>query len=297
MAGNSFWFGGRLVTVAGVLTAGLVACGGGDDDARDGSGGGSSEADPQAGTTAIVAIVNPVVNTPHSTGVPAELGDDRSGIEVRADPGGDDVTSSDGLAVVDVPAGSVALAVGAARALAHTVMVDGDLYDAAIAYDGADAVFFDNTPIRYPVGDASEAHFYDAEDALDDINTRLEEDDVVVVLRPGTYVGSLSITGTGVLLFGEGWSDRSVIIDGSIVASGGQVRLRGLTITGDLTANGNGFGIGFSVVLGNTEVRGNGGAFLRNIFCGDAAVPSSNATLLDNHGVPPLLTLPSGICD
>ncbi len=73
--------------------------------------------------------------------------------------------------------------------------------------------------------------------------------------------------------------------------------LRGLTITGDLTANGNNFGISFSVVLGGTDIKGNAGAFVRNVFCGSATVPSSNATLLDNFGIEPSMDLPVGICE
>jgi len=46
-----------------------------------------------------------------------------------------------------------------------------------------------------------------------------------------------------------------------------------------------------SVVHGTTDIKGNGGAFLRNVFCRSAKVPSSNAALLDNYGVAPLETL------
>ena len=74
---------------------------------------------------------------------------------------------------------------------------------------------------------------------------------------------------------------------GVVTASGEKARLRGVTIAGNLSANGNDFGISFSVVKGNTDIRGNAGAFLRNVFCGTATVPSSNAKLLDNYGIEP----------
>ncbi len=293
----------RTALLVGLLLAvGVVACG---DDGSGGNGGsgasgggtGSGAADLPAGATAIVAIVNPVVNDPHNTGVPAELGSDRGGIDVDADPGEADVTSDDGLAVVDVPTGGIDLFVGAAPALAHTVLAEGDIYDAAIGYDGSGAAFFDHTPIRYAVGQGSGAIFYDPDDDFGEIDARLTEDNVIVVLRPGTYTGSLDIRGKNVLLFGEGWSERAVIIDGSVVINGGDVRLRGLTITGNLTSNGNGFGISFSVVEGDTDIKGNGGAFLRNVFCAGASVPSSSATLLDNYGVEPTVSPPPIICD
>lgn len=125
----------------------------------------------------------------------------------------------------------------------------------------------------------------------------VSEDDVVVVLGPGLYKGNLTIDGSRTILFGQGFEKREVTLDGSITVNGGDVRIRGATITGDLTAKGNNFGISFSVVRGTTNIMGNAGAFVRNVFCGSAVVPSSNATLLDDYGVPPLTALPVGTCD
>jgi hypothetical protein len=48
-------------------------------------------------------------------------------------------------------------------------------------------------------------------------------------------------------------------------------------------------------VRGATNITGNGAAFLRNTFCGAVAVPSSNASLLDNDGLDPL-PKPDGLC-
>ncbi len=291
---------GAIWLLVTALVTFVPACGDdGDSEEPQGTAGAADGGDVAAGSTAIVAILNPVVNDPHTAEVPDELGTDRDGIDVDAEPGEAATTGNEGLAVVDVPVGAIDLHIGGAPdepVLGHTVVAEGDVYDAAIAYDGTGAAFFPNTPIRYAVGEKSGAFFYDPEDDFSTINARLEEDDVVVVLRPGTYIGSLDIRGQGVLLFGEGWSDRAVVLDGDVVVNGGNVRLRGVTITGDLTSNGNGFGISFSLVKGVTDIKGNAGAFLRNIFCGHATVPSSNATLLDNYGIPPLTTLPEGAC-
>jgi hypothetical protein len=278
----------------------LTAACGGDDETSGGGGtaggGTSSNEDPDvvAGDTVVVAILNPTVNDAHNTGVPDSLGDERDGVTVTATPGTSDVTA-DGIAVVDVDPGAIDLDVGGA-ALSLDVEDSGDVYDAPIALDGNDAAYFDQTPIRYPVGQESGALFFDPDADFGEIQNRLNEDDTVVVLRPGTYKGTLAIDGEGILLFGEGWTDRAVIIDGSVSANGGNVRLRGLTITGDLAAKGNNFGISFSVVEGATSITGNAGAYARNVFCGDATVPSSNATLLDNFGIAPATELPDGIC-
>lgn len=291
---RDFAFGPRTVLLAlGALAC--VACGGDDEPAGPGGPGPDSSPDVGAGATAIVAILNPTANEGHNTGVPGSLGGDREGVLVDAEPGESDL-SEDGIAVVGVPAGPVDLAVGDAT-ISLTVQADGDVYDAPIAFSGSGASFFDATPIRYPVGQASGAFFFDVDASFSDITAKLSEDDVVVVLGPGVYRGDLVITGKGVLLFGEGFLERSVVIDGSVTANGEEVRLRGVTVTGDLAAKGNNFGISFSVVEGKTEITGNGGAFVRNVFCGETKVPSSNATLLDNYGVAPLGALPLGVCD
>ncbi|AUX23990.1 uncharacterized protein SOCEGT47_045210 [Sorangium cellulosum] len=269
--------------------AGAVGCGGDDTT------GTPEDVDVSAGATAVVAIINPVVNEPHGTGVPAELGDARDGIVVAATPGGRDITAG-GIAVVGAPAGGIELDVSGAT-LSHTIQAEGDVVDAPIAFSGSAAAFFDNTPIRYAVSEASGAIFLDPSVPMADLEARLAEDGRVVVLRPGRYVGSITITGRGTLLYGEGFLERAVIIDGGITVQGEAVRLRGLTITGDLASRGNDFGISFSVVRGNVSITGNAGAFVRNVFCGETVVPSSNATLLDNHGVAPLNDLPPVVCD
>ncbi|WP_438026541.1 hypothetical protein [Sorangium sp. So ce233] len=280
----------RALSVLVLACAGAAGCG----DDTPGSGD-PTDVDVAAGATAVVAIVNPVVNEPHNTGVPAELGDARDGIVVTATPGGSDTTVG-GIAVVGARAGRVELDV-AGVILAHTIEAERDVVDAPIAFSGSAAAFFDNTPIRYAVSEASGAVFVDPSLSMAAIERHLAADAQVVVLRPGTYVGDLTITGKGTLLYGEGFLERAVIIDGSVTAQGEAVRLRGVTITGDLAARGNDFGISFSLVRGAVDITGNGGAFVRNVFCGETVVPSSNATLLDNHGVEPLLALPAGACD
>jgi hypothetical protein len=283
--------------LAMTLLVGAAGCNSGPPDAGDAGDAGDEgdSADVPAGSTVLVAILNPVVNSPHTTGVPGEQGTVRDGIDVDPEPGGADV-SVDGLAVVEVPVGSIDVRVGPA-ALGLDVDIAGDVYDAPIAFDGDRAAYFANTPIRYPVGEGGGAIFFDPDIALSEINATLTEDNVIVVLRPGIYAGDLVIKGRDVLVFGEGWSEFAVVIDGSVSVEGNGDRVRGVTITGDLASKGNGFGISFSRVLGTTSITSNGGAFVRNVFCGPAVVPSTDATLLDNYGIAPIETPLPGTCD
>ena len=282
-----------LLSLGACLTMALAATGCGGDDNDNGNGPGT--VDNILGETAFVAIINPVVNTGHTTGVPNVTGDERNGIPVDANPGDADV-SENGIAVVETGTGAVEVLVGNAK-LGHQVTLAGDVYDAPIAFDGGSAAFFPNTPVRYPVGQDSGAVFFGPADALGDIQAKLGLDNTVVVLRGGMYTGDLVIDGTGTMLYGLDFLNNAVVINGSVTVNGAQARLRGVTITGDLTAKGNDFGISFSTVKGNTSIPGNAGAFVRNVFCGTTVVPTSNATLLDNFGLEPITMVPAGACD
>lgn len=253
------------------------------------------KADLPSGSTAIVAVVNPVVNTGHFSVLPKTLGSEKNKITLDAQPGGEDKTGSDGLALVPVEVGALDLGVGGAS-LSLTVQAKGDVYDAPIALNASSAAFFVNTPIRYPVGDAAGPALFAAGSSMADIEAEAAKDFNIIVLQKGTYTGNLNIAGKGVIIYGEGFKDRNVMLDGSITATGEGIRLRGLNITGDLSAGGNDFGISFSKVLGNVSITGDMGAFLRNIFCGTVSMPSNPITLLDNYGIEPIKTPPSGAC-
>jgi hypothetical protein len=245
-------------------------------------------------------VLNPVVNAGHATGTPGIVGDIHDGVRVHADPGGEDTTDVTGLAVVGAERGPTVVTLGeqddAPTELTLTVVAEGDVYDAAVGYDGTVADYFELTPIRHAVGEPSGAIYIEPDTAIGEIESTLESDDVVVVLRPGVYAGDLTIRGRGALLFGEGFSGDAVVIDGSVTALGEEVRLRGLTITGGVTSAGNSFGMSFSRVFGDASITGNGGAFLRNVFCAAVDVPSSNAALLDNYGVAPIEAVPPERC-
>ena len=271
-----------------MASTGLLSCGGDEDDDRDDNDG-IEQGDIPLGETAIVTVVNPVPNDGNTAPVPVERTEERAGVLVNAEPGSEDTTDETGLAVVhELDAGMLDLVFGGAGgpALPFTVASDGDVYDLAVAYNGQAVVAIENFPIRYAVG-TDAARFAETATAAD-VGNALATDGTIVVLERGLYTGDLHITGDNILFFGEGFTERQVIIDGSVQVSGTGVRIRGFTITGNIIVEGNGFGMAFTTVQGTTDIRGNAVAFLRNAFCGDVMVPSSNASLFDNEGMAPL---------
>jgi hypothetical protein len=256
---------------------------------------GSSGPDPDLpfGDTAIVVVVNPPENAGNTAAPPAFAGTAFADVRVEADPGGSTRTDATGLAVLaDVDVGPTDVVFDRGPHVTIDILGAGDVYDAAVAYDGGDqAGFYPGFPIRYGVGGDIIVIGTDA-DATDALAT----DGTVVFFEDGLHVGDLLIQGENVILFGEGFSERSVVVDGSVEVRGGNVRIRGVTITGDLTVLGNNFGMSFSVVEGTTQLQGQAIAFLRNVFCGGANVPSSNAALFDNEGLAPIPAPGPPIC-
>jgi hypothetical protein len=113
-------------------------------------------------------------------------------------------------------------------------------------------------------------------------------DDAVVLLKEGRYPGKLELRSSRVLLFGA-WSDDDgplSVIEGDVTVQGASNRIRGITITGRLTSSANGFSAAFNDVGSATITTGNGVSLLRNRFTGTANVPSTNAVLVDNGGIP-----------
>lgn len=258
-----------------------------------GACGDESDIDNPFGATAIVAVINPPENDGNTAGLPANVGTVQADISVDAEPGGADVTDVTGLAVIeeDLDVGGVAVVVDGGPQVDLTIVDEGNVYDVAIAYDGQTAQLYPGFPIEYGVGGEIIVIATNA-DATEPLNT----DDTIVFFEDGIHVGNLVIEGSNVILYGEGFPDTSVVIDGSVEVRGGSVRLRGVTITGNLTVFGNNFGMAFSVVRGTTQLNGSAISFLRNIFCGGANVPSSDAALFDNEGLAPLAAPPAPVC-
>jgi hypothetical protein len=267
----------RSVLLASLL---LTACG---DDPVDGP----------FGPTRIVVVVNPPENDGNTATVPAAAGTMQAGDDVDVEPGGGATTDATGLAVIDtdIDPGSVSIILDGGPSVSATIQAEGDVYDAAIAYNGTAAAFYPGSPIHYAVGGEVVEIATDGDAAV-----ALNTDATIVYFAPGVHIGNLVIEGGDVILFGDSFLDTDVVVDGSIEVRGSRVRIRGVTITGNLTVFGNDFGMSFSVVRGSAQLNGQGISFLANVFCGGANVPSSNAALFDNEGLAPLARPGAPVC-
>lgn len=231
--------------------------------------------------TSIVLIVNPDINAGSSTDV--EPGGQRGGVRVEvADTPIATQTDESGLALlIDVPTGEVEL-LFESGSVTVDIQRERELYDVVVAVrpDGVEHVL---PPVRYPIaGDVVIA------EPGDDLAEAAGEDDAIVLLRPGTYPGDVELRSAGVLLYGA-WDPSdgaSSVIEGDVTVLGGNTRMRGVHVDGTLTTSANGFSAGFNR-LGSAAITGNSVSLIRNFFeQGSATVPSSNAVLVDNTGIP-----------
>lgn len=67
-----------------------------------------------------------------------------------------------------------------------------------------------------------------------EVNDVLKVSARVVFLAGGTYQGDLDFSGSRITLFGEGVLGGSVILDGNVIVTGSESRIRGAEITGTL---------------------------------------------------------------
>lgn len=250
-----------------------------DDDDDDGDLGGPPGL--FGVSTNIVVVVNPVINAGSTTSV--QPGDERQGIRVDVEGTSlSAVTDGTGLAVLsDVPTGEVTL-VFESGSVTIDVQQARELYDVVVAVrpDGVEHIV---PPVRYPIsGDVAVL------EPGSDVAEATAEDGAIVILKPGSYAGNFELRSEGTLLVGA-WdpTDGSAsVFEGDVTALGGNTRMRGLRIEGTLTTNANGFSAGFNE-LGGANVTGNDVSLIRNVFESDnASVPSSNAVLVDNIGIP-----------
>ncbi|HEX8435771.1 hypothetical protein [Archangium sp.] len=230
--------------------------------------------------TSAVVVVNPVINQGSTTSV--AVGTARSGVEFQAADLEPVRTDSTGLALVEeLPTGAVTLDFDPGT-YSFRVEQEKELYDVVVAYrDGAVQQLI--PPVRYPIGGT----VVEVE-AGGNIAQAAASDNTIIVLAPGTYPGNLELRATGVLIFGA-WSPTEgplSIIEGNVTVLGGGNRMRGVKINGRLTSNANNFSAAFSDIA-SANITGNGVSLLRNRFTvGQATVPSSNAVLVDNTGIP-----------
>lgn len=257
--------------VAVLVALALVGCGDDDPPASPGRFG---------EVTSAVVLVNPVINQGSSTSVVS--GGERAGVEFEVEDLPVAKTDSTGLALVEeLPTGTVTLDFDPGT-YSFQVVEERELYDVVLSYrDGTVQPLF--PPVRYPIG----GEVVEVEPG-ESIAQAAASDDTIIVLKEGTYPGNLELRAEGVLIFGA-WSPAQgplSVIEGDVTVLGGGNRMRGVKVTGRLTSNANNFSAAFSD-LASATITGNGVTLLRNRFtAGQARVPSSNAVLVDNSGIP-----------
>lgn len=230
--------------------------------------------------TSAVVIINPVINRGSTINV--SPGSQREGVEFEAANRVQGRTDSTGLALVEeLPTGTVELDFDPGT-YSFQVVRARELYDVVLSYkDGSPQPLF--APVRYPLSETVVRV-----EPGQSIAQAAASDGTILMLEPGTYSGNIELRAEGVLIFGA-WSPTEgplSTIEGDVTVLGGGNRIRGVKINGRLTSNANNFSAAFSDIASAT-ITGNGVSLLRNRFTvGQANVPSSNAVLVDNTGIP-----------
>jgi hypothetical protein len=259
-----------------------AACGGEGDSGID-------PTDVRFGDTALVVVVNPVVNDGNKRSVPMP-GSVRSGVTVRSDDGLADTTGADGIAVLaPLSSGSRTFTVsgGGTDGTFTVTMGAGELREVALAADGTRAeVMLDLDYKSDRVVEISPAM------TIAQVNDALRESDRVVFLAGGVYAGDLDFSGSRVTLFGEGVLGGTVTLQGNVTISGSDSRIRGARITGNLTVPASGTGVSFSRVDGMTTAAGSDTTLLANALCGSATISGSGSFAVGNAGVAPAPACP-----
>lgn len=261
----------------------VVACGGSDatPDA-------SAPTNIPFGTTAIVVVVNPVVNDANAKAVPTP-GSARAGVTLTTDDNVTTTTAADGIAVLaPVTAGARTITVSGAATGSFTVTVaDGTLREVALATDTDRAELMVN--VDYKADQVMEVNPSMTNAEVNDI---LKPSDRVVFFKGGVYQGDLDFSGSRVTLFGEGVLGGEVVLEGTVVVSGSDSRIRGTHIMGDLTIPASKVGLSFSRVDGTASSAGSDGMLLANALCGSESVTGSGTIALGNVGAAPVTACP-----
>ena len=241
------------------------------------------------GTTAIVVVVNPIVNDANTAQVPAP-GVIREGVTLTTDDHVTATTSTDGIAVLaPVTPGTRTITVSGSIAggTFTVVATDRTLSEVALAADTGRAQIMVDVD-------------YKADQAVDvtptmtnaEINSVLQVSDQVVFFHGGHYQGDLDFAGSRVTLFGEGVLGGKVILDGNVTVSGSDSRIRGTQITGNFTSQASKIGLSFSRSDGMLTTSGSDSMLLANSLCGSEMISGSGVSVLGNAGAAPTTTCP-----
>ncbi|MBL8621293.1 MAG: hypothetical protein JNK64_08320 [Myxococcales bacterium] len=267
-------------TFAAVL---LAACGGDDGTTVD-------PTDVPFGTTAIVVVVNPIINDANRDPTLPTPGATVAGVTLTTDDGVSATTGADGVAVLaPVTAGARTITVGGAISggTFSVMAADKALREVAIAADAGRADVM--VTVDYKADQA-----FEVSPAMTNaqVNEVLAVSDRVVFFRGGDYVGDLTFAGSRVTLFGEGALGGQVVIDGDLHVTGSDSRIRGTHVTGAVTMPGSGVGLAFSRVDGALTSEGSDGMLLANALCGAETVTGSGTVAIGNRGAAPSTTCP-----
>ena len=272
-------------SLAVISIALLVACGGSNGTKPDAN----DPANVPFGTTAIVVVVNPTINTANAHSVPTP-GTTRTGVTLTTDDHVTATTDATGIAVLaPVTAGTRTITVtGTDVGGTFTVMIGaGELREVAVATNATSAQVM--VDIDYKT---DQVVMVDSTMSNAQVNDVLKVSDRNVFFTGGTYIGDLDFGGSRVTLFGEGVLGGRVVIQGNITISGSNSRIRGTHITGDLTIPASGVGLSFSRVDGALGSQGSDGYLLANALCGSNTITGSGTTAVGNAGAAPITTCP-----
>lgn len=271
--------------VSTLLAVSCFACG---DDGGSGTPDANDPTDVRFGDTALVVVVNPIVNDANDQAV-ATPGLARAGVTLTSDDGISATTGATGIAVLaPLTAGARTITVSGAGGGTFAVMMGaGELREIALASEATTSTIM--LEIDYKSARVTEVNDTMTTAQIDDA---LKVSDSVVFFAAGTYPGDLDFSGSRVTLFGEGVLGGRVNLDGNVTISGSDSRIRGTTISGTLTVPASGIGLSFSRVNGMTTATGSDGTFLENELCGGVSITGSGSYALDNAGAAPVTTCP-----
>ncbi len=241
------------------------------------------------GTTAIVVVVNPVVNDANAKSIPLP-GATIAGITLTTDDNVTATTDASGIVVLaPVSPGTRTITVsGAVAGGSFSVAVaDGTLREVALATDAGRAEVMVN--VDYKADQVSEVT---SDMTTAEVNDILAVSDRVVFFGGGRYAGDLDFSGSRVTMFGEGLLGGEVTLDGNITVTGSDSRIRGAHITGSLMIPASKVGLSFSRVDGAVTSQASDGMLLANLLCGTETITGSGTIAIGNVGAAPLPACP-----
>jgi hypothetical protein len=260
----------------------LASCGGDDGTLTPDA---NSPTDVPFGTTAIIVVVNPIVNDANTkTGLPTP-GTIREGVTLTTDDNVTATTGPDGIAVLaPVTAGARTITVsGTIAGGTFSVMVaDTTLREVALSATPGIAQIMVNVDYKSDQAFEVTPTMTNAE-----VNDALAVSDRVVFFKGGSYTGDLTFAGSRVTLFGEGLLGGKVTLNGSITVTGSDSRIRGADITGALTIPASKVALSFSKTTDTVMSSGSDSMFLQNKLCGTETLTGSGVTVVGNTGATP----------